>query len=158
MLDRRCPHWMVLTFILAVGCYLYLQNLGTPYITTWDEVVHANVIHNLAEHCCVPQLHRSSNLPTDYRAWMDNNVWLHKPLLPFYVTAAVYRVLGGSLFALRLGGALFSLSTALVLYFIGRRFFSNNVGLAGAAIFTLMPYTNLLVKGLEFSGFPGSGP
>ena len=31
--------------------------VGSPYITTWDVAIHVNVIKNLAEHCCVPQLH-----------------------------------------------------------------------------------------------------
>jgi hypothetical protein len=127
--------------------------LGTPDISTWDEVVHVNVVKNLAEHCCVPELHRSS-LGTDYRDWGNNTVWLHKPLLPFYATAAFYRILGGSLWAFRLPGAIFALLTALVIYLIGSKFFDENIGLLGAAIFGLNPFTNALVHGTTYSGFP----
>lgn len=143
-----------LTCILAISCLLFLQKLGNPYITLWDEAVHVNVIKNLAENCCLPQLHRSAEIGTDYRHWIDNTLWLHKPLLPFYVTAGIYKLLGGSLWALRLPGAIFALLTTVVIYFIGRDFLSDRVGLCAAAIFSLNPYTNQLVHGREFSGFP----
>jgi 4-amino-4-deoxy-L-arabinose transferase-like glycosyltransferase len=144
---------VALTCLLAVSFLLYLQNLGTPNISTWDEVVHANVVKNLSERCCVPQLHRFA-LGTDYRDWENNTVWLHKPMLPFYTTAAVYKLLGGSLWAFRLPGAIFALLTALVVYLIGAHFLNENVGLVGAAIFSLNPFTNALVHGTTYSGFP----
>jgi 4-amino-4-deoxy-L-arabinose transferase-like glycosyltransferase len=144
---------VALTCLLAVSFLLYLQNLGTLNISTWDEVVHANVVKNLAERCCVPRLHRFA-LGTDYRDWENNTVWLHKPMLPFYTTAVVYKLLGGSLWAFRLPGAIFALLTALVVYLIGAHFLNENVGLVGAAIFSLNPFTNALVHGTTYSGFP----
>lgn len=170
--------WLALASLLVLVGFLYLQGLGSPYITLWDEAIQVNVIRNLAESSWVPQLHRSEivkALPgapnvsdtaivdqrsnevvvgTDYRDWTNNTVWLHKPLLPFYLTAAVYRWLGGSLWALRLPGAVFAFLTTMVVYQIGRRFFSDWIGLAGAAIFGLDPYTIALVHGREFAGFP----
>jgi len=144
---------VALVCVLATSFLLYLQNLGTPNISTWDEVVHANVVKNLAERCCVPRLHRFA-LGTDYRDWGNNTVWLHKPMLPFYATAAVYKLLGGSLWAFRLPGGIFALLTALVVYLIGAHFLDENVGLLGAAIFSLNPFTNALVHGTTYSGFP----
>jgi 4-amino-4-deoxy-L-arabinose transferase-like glycosyltransferase len=152
-IGRRRITLVALGCLLAISFVIYLQNLGTPNISTWDEVVHANVVKNLAEHCCVPQLHRYA-LGTDYRDWENNTVWLHKPMLPFYTTAAVYKLLGGSLWAFRLPGAIFALLTALVVYLIGERFVNENVGLVGAAIFSLNPFTNALVHGTTYSGFP----
>ena len=132
---------------------VYLQNLGTPNITLYDEAIHANVIKNLAEHGSPPKLHRSP-AKTDFRDWTNNTVWLHKPLVPFYVTAVSYRFLGGSLWALRLPGAAFALLTAFVVYLIGHRFMNDHTGICGAAIFGLCPFTNDLVHGRTFSGFP----
>lgn len=146
-------HWLALTCVLVTSCILFLQNLGTPDINTWDEVVHANVVKNLAERCCLPELHRSE-LGTDYRDWGNNSLWLHKPLLPFYATAAIYKMLGGSLWAFRLPGVLFALLTAVVVYLIGSNMFDDNVGLFGAALFALSPFTNALVHGRTYSGFP----
>lgn len=42
----------------------------------------------------------------------------------------------------------------MAIYFIGRNFLNDHIGLCGAAIFSLNPYTNQLVHGKEFSGFP----
>jgi len=157
---------------------LYLENLGSPYITEWDEAVQVNVVQNLAAHCCQPYLHRSAalaglngapavsgfeslrhqerqlRLGTDYRDWTNNTVWLHKPLLPFYFAAATFKLAGGSLWGLRLSGAIFALLNAAVVYLIGRRFLSNTVGLFALAIFGLNPYVDQLVHGQTFSGFP----
>ena len=145
--------WLALICLLTASCILFLQNLGTPDITTWDEVVHANVVKNLAEHCCVPRLHRSS-LGTDYRDWVNNTLWLHKPLLPFYTTAAIYKILGGSLWAFRFSGALFALLTAVIVFLIGSKMFNDKIGLIGAGIFSLNPFTDALVHGRTYSGFP----
>jgi 4-amino-4-deoxy-L-arabinose transferase-like glycosyltransferase len=170
--------WLAPVALLAVSVFLGLQNLGSPYITLWDESVQANIVRNLADHCCVPELHRSPlvrtlpgdpkvpdsalaaapiqsfDLGTDYRDWTNNATWLHKPLLPFYLSAAIYRVMGGSQLSLRLTGAIFGWLTAIVLFLIGLRFFNYATGLAGAAIFVLLPYTMQLVHDTEFAGFP----
>ena len=151
---RRCTNWTGLTCLLAISIVLFLQNLGTPYITLWDEAVHVNVVKNLAEHCCLPQLHRSTNIGTIYQAWTDNTVWLHKPLLPFYVSAGIYNLFGNSLWAFRFSGAMFAVLTAVVIYLTGHRFFNDRIGLCGAAIFSLNPFTNNLVHGRQYSGFP----
>ncbi len=148
----------------------------------WDEAIQANVVKNLAEHCCVPQLHRSADVKSvervepsegalpqlqrtpsgrvdywvgvDYRDWTNNTVWLHKPLLPFYVTAGAYRLLGESLWALRISGAIFAVLTAAVIYGTGLKFCDGRIALCAAAIFALNPYTEHLVHGTAFSGFP----
>ncbi len=161
--------------ILAVSGVLYLQNLGAPHIQLWDEAIHANVVQNLADHCCAPVLHRYPGIGrdygvsadfaalrlaqrpavgTDYHDWTNNTIWLHKPLFPFYLAAGIYSLLGKSLWALRLPGAIFSLLTAWVVYLIGRRFLGVRAGLCGAAVFGLNPYTDRLVHGREFSGLP----
>lgn len=180
---KRLFHWTALAALLALSAFLLLQNIGSPYITLWDEAIQANVVKNLAEHSWRPQLHRSAaveslpgapnvpniaiatrignetsnntvNVGTDYRDWTNNTVWLHKPLFTFYLTALDYKLFGGSLWALRLPGAIFAWLTIIVIDWIGRRFFSDIVGLAGAAVFGLNSYTLQLVHGQEYAGFP----
>lgn len=152
-MSRRRANWIALACLLLVSSGLFLQNLGAAYITLWDEAIHVNVIRNVADHCCLPRLHTSPDIGTKYQDWTNNTVWLHKPLLPFFVTAAAFKLLGGSLWAFRLPGAIFALLTAVVIYFIGRTFLGSLAGLFGAAIFVLNPYTNQLVHGTEYSGF-----
>ena len=176
--NRPVFEWLLLSAVLAGCCALYLQNLNSPYITLFDESVHVNIIENLADHCCTPHLHRSpavrsleespadgNNPPgtsqsgshwhgIDYRNWANNTTWLHKPLLTFYLSAALYRLSGGALWGLRLSGVLFALLNAATLFWIGCKFFSKRTGLFAAAIFGLNPYTNQLVHGQAFAGFP----
>jgi hypothetical protein len=103
--------------------FLLLHRLGHAYIAPWDEVVHVIVAHNLYADCCDPKLH-SIDLGTDVEdlepsfkkggiVWTNNYIWLHKPLLPFYLRAALYHVFGESLFMFRLPSALFALLTAV---------------------------------------------
>src|SRR5437870_533710 len=54
MIGHRYANWVALIFLLAISCILFLQALGNPHITRWDEAVHVNVVKNLAEHCCMP--------------------------------------------------------------------------------------------------------
>ena len=49
---------------------------------------------------------------------------------------------------------MFAVLTAVVIYLTGHRFFNDRVGLCGAAIFSLNPFTNNLVHGRQSSGFP----
>lgn len=170
--------WILLAVLLAISGFLLLQNLNSPFITLWDESIQANIVKNLASDPRVPRLHSSptvASLPgdpqvpdsalasgarqspdvgTDYRDWTNNTIWLHKPLLPFYISAGLYRLLGQSVLSLRLSGAIFAWLTALLLFLIGHRFFNSLTGLAAAAIFILPPYTMQLVHGTEFAGFP----
>ena len=148
------PRWVLFGCLLTVSALIFLHNLGSPNITLWDEAFHANVIRNLAEHCCIPKLHSSAGIETDFTDWQNNTIWLHKPMLPFYLSAGLYRLFGGSLLGLRLLGGVFALLTAGVIYLIGIRFFNTTTALFATALFSLNPYTNELVHGTEYSGFP----
>jgi 4-amino-4-deoxy-L-arabinose transferase-like glycosyltransferase len=151
---RPFPPWLFLAVVVVLCCFIYFRNLGSSHITTWDEVIHANVVKNLATDCCVPRLHRFPNLPIDYSDWTNNAVWLHKPMLPFFISAASYALLGHSLWAFRLPGAIFALLTTLQIFLIGRKFFDQNIAVIGSAVFGLNPYTSDQVHGIEFAGFP----
>lgn len=142
-----------LLLVMAVSGFLYLHNLGKPYITLWDEAAQVNVIKNLSNHCCVATL-LPEKLDTDFRNWTDNYVWLHKPLLPFYINAGFYKVLGKTLWALRLPAVLAAELIALLLFYIGKRHFSHAAGLLAASLFLFNNYTFELVQGRQFSGLP----
>jgi hypothetical protein len=151
---RTFPAWLSLACILAFSGILYFHDLGSSHITTWDEVIHANVVRNLASDCCVPRLHRSPNLPIDYSDWTNNAVWLHKPMLPFFISAASYTLLGHSLWAFRLPGAIFALLITLLVFLIGRKFCDQKIAVIASAVFGFNPYTSDQVHGREFAGFP----
>ncbi len=144
-------HYAPLAVILAVAGYFYFRNLGTNYITLWDEAVHVNVVKNLATDCCVPKLHLT-DIGIDFQDWTSNYIWVHKPLMPLYLQAAFFKFGGGTLFAFRLPGALAALSIVTVLFWVGRKHFGFAVGIISASLFAFNPYVFELVKGRQFSG------
>src|SRR5207245_9489422 len=98
--DSRCGElssYILLTCGLSICMGLLLHDLDHDYIVPWDEVVHITVVHNLYSDCCDPKLHRIDLGQTEQSDWTNNYIWLHKPPLPFYLRAALYRVFGESL-------------------------------------------------------------
>ncbi len=144
-------HYAPLAAILAAAGYLYFHNLGTNYITLWDEAVHVNVVKNLARDCCTPKLHLT-DIGIDFQDWTSNYIWVHKPVLPLYLQAAVYKLGGESLFAFRLPSALTALLIVAALFFVARRHFGFAPALIASALFAFNPYVVDLVKGRQFSG------
>lgn len=140
-----------MTLMVIVSVFLYTHNLGHSYITLWDESVHVNIVKNLSKHCCTPIL-LPEYFNTDFRNWTDNNVWLHKPVLPFYISAIFYKFFGGTLFAMRFPGVIFAELIGLLLFFLGKKYFNFWVGLAAAGLFLSNSYTFELVQGRQFSG------
>ena len=144
-------HYAPLAAILAAAAYFYFHNLGTNYITLWDEAVHVNVVKNLARDCCTPKLHLT-DIGIDFQDWTSNYIWVHKPLMPLYLQAAVYKQGGESLFAFRLPSALTALLIVAALFLVTRRHFGFAAALIASALFAFNPYMVDLVKGRQFSG------
>lgn len=150
----KIKHWDIvgLMLIIAASSVLLLNNLGSGYISLWDEVTHVNVVKNLANNCCTPKLHLQ-NYNTDYRNWTDNYIWLHKPPFPFYINAAFFATLGKNLWAFRFPSFLFVELIVILLFWIGKKFLGVWPALLGAALFAFNHYTFELVQGRQFSGF-----
>ncbi len=147
--QHRTEAVLVLVIVLA-GFLPAFFGARSPYISTWDEAVHVNVVKNLTEDCCTPELHREQ-LGTDFRVWDDNHVWLHKPVLPFYLASLTYR-LSESPFGLRLSGLLALLVTYGLLYYTARRYYGKAVAVGSLFVFSLSPYLLQLAVGRQFSG------
>lgn len=143
-----------LTFaVLLLGAvFFWLHGLSKPSLTLWDEVININIVKNLSNNSCVPMLHRQ-DFTLDFRGWDNNYIWLHKPLLPFYLNVFFYRIFGQSILAYRFLGLLTALISAVGIYIIGRKFFTPFIGLAAAALFISNSFILKLVHELQFSGF-----
>ena len=147
---NRLAAYFVLTIGLSIiSTFALLRNLGHDYITPWDEVVHVNVVHNLYADCCDPKLH-TIDLGTGDK-WTNSYIWLHKPMLPFYLRAALYHVFGESLFVFRLPSAFFAILTAASLFFIANRLSNAWVAVGCALLFASNQLVFRLVQGLLFS-------
>ncbi len=139
-----------LVVVLAVSGYFYFNNLGTDYITLWDEAVHINVVKNLSQDPWPPKLHLT-DIGIDFQDWTNNYIWVHKPLAPLYLQAVFYKI-NPSLFAFRLPSAIFALISITALFFVARRHFGYAVAVTSASLFAFSPYVFELVKGRQFSG------
>jgi hypothetical protein len=153
--------YLTFAFGLSICGLLLLHRLGDTDICPWDEVVHVNVVHNLYKDCCVPKLH-SVDLGTDVEdtgdstlkkgeiAWNNNYIWLHKPLLPFYLRAALYRLFGESLFIFRLPSVVLTLSIALILFVIAEHLSTIWMATAIALLFASNRFIFELTQGRQF--------
>jgi hypothetical protein len=155
--------YLVLVLGLSFCTFLMLHRLDHAYLAPWDEVMHATVVHNLYVDCCVPKLH-SVDLQTDGAnldgtrngahgdiVWTNSYIWLHKPLLPFYLRAALFHLTGESLFMFRLPAVLFALLTAVSLFFIAKRSSHIWVATGVALLFASNGFLFELVQGRLFS-------
>jgi 4-amino-4-deoxy-L-arabinose transferase-like glycosyltransferase len=150
----RRAAWVLLVLIVGGSSSLLVRGLDSDYITLWDEAIHVNVVQNLMTHCCTPRLHLQ-DYGSDFRDWTDNDVWLHKPPLPFFINAGMASLRGGgSLLALRFPSLLFAEGIVVLVFLMGVRFFGLWAGALGAALLAFNHFTSLLVHGRQFSGIP----
>lgn len=118
--------------IVCFGAIFRMYMAMDQFLHPWDERYHALVAKHLIAHPLVPTLYDSPVLPYDYRDWMANHVWLHKPPLALWFAASSMAVFGVGELALRLPGLLTSILAIVLTYQIGRRVFGPRTGLLAA--------------------------
>ena len=147
---RQSERIGVATLVVA-SFLLNLRHLGHAALTLYDEAFHALTARNLLMHPLRPTLVERPYLPYDYTNWLENHVWLHKPILPLWEIALSYSVFGVNTFALRLPAALLSAGAVLLTYLIGRELFDRRAAFVAATIQALTPAILSLVHGYSFS-------
>jgi 4-amino-4-deoxy-L-arabinose transferase len=148
---RWTRHHYGLALVLIASSLLKLHNLGHEGLKYTDESFHALVAKNLLKHPLEPTLIDHPYLPCDHRSWIENRIWLHKPILPLWQIAGSFALLGVSTFALRLPSVLLSAGAAWLTYLIGRALFGPRTGLIAATLQAANPAITLLVHGYLFS-------
>jgi 4-amino-4-deoxy-L-arabinose transferase-like glycosyltransferase len=121
--DRLGPlSWALALAAIALALYLYLGRLdGTP-LQRGNEAMYASPpALMIANGDYLVPLYRGEH-------------FLDKPILPFWIVAATYRVLGVSVFAERLPTAIAGLATALLLGLWVRRRSGTRAGLLAGLI------------------------
>ena len=103
-------------------------------IHDWDEAYHALVAKHLAVHPLEPTLYDDAALPYDDGAWSRSRIFLNKPPLALWLMAASIRVLGATVFALRLPSAVLDLLGLWLTFAIGLRLFGVRVALGAMAL------------------------
>jgi 4-amino-4-deoxy-L-arabinose transferase-like glycosyltransferase len=119
-MSHRGWHWLLLA---AVGCVLFLTNLGATRLWDVDEAIFSQA--------SVEMLDRGDWV-TPY---FNGELFAHKPPVMYWCQIAAYKVFGTTEFAARLFSALFSIGTLIVTYELGRALFNQRAGLwAGIAL------------------------
>ena len=95
----------------------------------WDERFHALVAKHLITHPFLPTLYDRPALPYDYRDWMTNHVWLHKPPVGLWVPALSMRLFGVHEWALRLPSVLMLTLGVALTFRIGCEIFDQRTAL-----------------------------
>ena len=150
--DVRFRAAVLLAIILTASFLLKLNQLGHHGIKALDESFHALVAKNLIKHPLTPTLIDWPWLAYDYRDWMSNHVWLHKPIVPLWTMAASMAVLGTSTFALRLPSAILATAAAWLTYAIGRELLNDRrAALIAATLQAFHPAITSMVHGYVFS-------
>jgi hypothetical protein len=138
---------------LALACVVTTGALVRGYAASehqlheWDERFHAVVAMHLIQHPLTPTLYDDPVLPYDYRDWMANHVWLHKPPVTLWLMAGSLRLFGTSELAARLPSVALSTLTILLTFAIGRRLFDTRVALLAAGFHTVNGFLVALVSG-----------
>jgi len=149
--NGRGATWIILAAILATGFFLTLRDLGHPCLTYFDESFHAVVARNLLKHPLTPTLLDHPYRPVDPRNWEETHIWLHKGIVPLWIIAGSYKLLGVDVFALRLPSLLLNTAAIWLTFEIGRRLMDRRAGLIAAALQALSPCFGFLVRGRSFS-------
>ena len=119
------------TILLAlIAGTVFFLNLGGPRL--WDEDEPRNA------GCAVEMMERSDWVVP----YFNGEVRTHKPVFLYWLMMLAYQVFGVSEFSARFWSALFGLLTVLLTWFIGKRLFSDRIGLiAGGILASTMMFT-----------------
>jgi 4-amino-4-deoxy-L-arabinose transferase len=138
---RRGAHRAAIVSLLVASFGLRFYAACDAFVHEWDERFHALVAKNLVANPLRPTLYVEPLLPYDYRNWLANHVWLHKPPLALWCMALSMAVFGVSELALRLPSLLLAVVAVGATYRLGVAWKGQNVGLAAAFLHS----TNVLL-------------
>ncbi len=119
-----------LAAVLALSSFMMFWRLGASPLTNWDEGIHAEVTREMS--------HDGAWISMSYR----DEYYTAKPPLRFWMTAALFPLMGESEFSLRFWSATAGVTTALLLTFwIWQMSNSMRLAFLTGALFTLGRFT-----------------
>ncbi len=107
------------------------------FLHEWDERYHALVAKNLSTHFFIPTLYDNPILDYDYRSWISNHVWLHKPPLPLWIMAISLKLFGFNEIAVRLPSILMSTMGIWLTYKIANRLTDDRIAYLSAFLYSI---------------------
>ncbi len=128
-------------FLLRLAFILF-----DPILNIWDESFHAVVAKNFTKHWLIPTLYDDTliRLPT---GWVECHYWLHKQPLFLWQMAISIKLLGSTILAARLPGAILASIQIGLLFSIATKITNRKVAYYTALIYTIAYYPLALVSG-----------
>src|SRR5215472_14993970 len=139
--------WLLV--IMAAGLMRLAPGLAHPSIASWDESAHQAVTRGIRD-TGLPVIYKDPLLPIAPSDWLNAGVFLHKPILPFWLGALLMRITGVTPLALRIVSLCASLLAACVLFLLARRSLGRLLALVLAVAYLTLPFHWRLVQGYQF--------
>ena len=129
---QKRSYQIALYLILLSGLLLRVFAAADLYVHEWDERYHALVAKHMMEFPFKPMLYEFPILDYDYRSWVSNHIWLHKPPLPLWLMACSFHVFGINEWALRLPSIIASTMAIVLTYETGKYYLDQKWALLAA--------------------------
>jgi 4-amino-4-deoxy-L-arabinose transferase-like glycosyltransferase len=142
---------VLIAAIVAWGLALLVPGLAHDGIHNWDEVFHQAAARGTYDTFFYPHLWADPLVPPARTDWMSAQVWLHKPTLPLWLSAALMHVIGVTPLASRLVALLAQLAAALCIYVLARPHATRVPAALAAAAFLALPFGWQLTQGVYFA-------
>ena len=140
-----------LAILTGWGLWLFLPNLGHSSIWNWDESVHMAVARGVYDSFFTPHIFAHHIYPGyAFNDWVNGEIWIHKPILPFWLGALVMHVIGISPLGLRLCSVGGMLVAAAGLFLLLRKVVARPWALLIAGAFLTLPFSWRMVQGYQF--------
>lgn len=136
--------------VVAFGVWRLAPGLAHPHLHDWDEAVHMAAARGTFQTPLSPHIYAAPLDGTDLKAWWSAHIWLHKPVLPFWLGAAWMHLLGVTPLVLRLQSLLGQLGCALAIFLLARELCGRPLAVAGALAFLTLPFGWDLTQGEMF--------
>lgn len=120
-------HPSIAVAIMLIACLNLFWGLDTSRLEEWDETRRGVSAYEM-----LVSKNPSNFITPTYNGELD--YWASKPPLGLWLISMSYRIFGTNRFALRLPAALCALGTIALLFFVGARRYSFQVGAAAALI------------------------
>jgi len=129
--DRR--NYYIL-FIIVIGFILRLWMIFLdPFLQNWDEHFHALVAKNYSENFLYPVLIKTPVVDYKISEWNANHIWVHKQPFFLWQIALTIKLIGTSVFAVRLPSLIMTTISLLIIFRLAY-LFSKNIKISFIAL------------------------
>lgn len=135
--QKKGQYAKAIALLVFVGFIIRLFTSCDFYLHTWDERYHALVAKNLIHHPFLPTLYDNPLLDFDFKDWTRNHVWLHKQPFTLVSIALSLKFFGCNEIALRLPSVILSSIAIILVFEIGKFYFSKKAAFIAALLFSI---------------------